>query len=68
MTVETHKKIHSVDFIGFVLQGIASENKVINVVAGFEALDDIATATLVFNRMCGTGSWAQFIVSCISVI
>ena len=35
----------------------------INVVAGFGALDDIATATLVFNRMCGTGSCEEFIVS-----
>ena len=63
MKVETHKKIHSVDFTELVLQGIASENKVINVVAGFDALDDTATATLVFNRMCGTGSCGEFIVS-----
>ena len=39
----------------YLLQGITGNlNKIINVVAGFDALDDFATSTNVLKTMCGT--------------
>ena len=44
------------------LQGITgSQSKIVNVVSGFDALDDAATATTVHNTLCGTGSDSKFV-------